>query len=315
MGLACAAGIDVGKSFFDVGLAPTGKTFRVPNAPRGVAVIVDRLTRLNIRRVVLEAIGPYAAVLIAALRSGGFEVGVVNPRRIKAFRDAEGRRAKTDRLDAGLIARFALTMSDTVRPLPSPDQLAAKPLATRRRQVVEMIAMEKTRLKQASDPLIIDSHRATIAALTTERRRIETELERRVEADAELARNRQILISIPGIGKQVAAVLLTDLPELGGIDRRAIASLAGLAPHPQQSGILQDRPHIAGGRPCVRAALYMAALAACRADPAARQAYSAMRQSGKPAKVAIIATARKLLVLANALIKANKLFDPNHISP
>ena len=314
MSLACAAGIDVGKSFFDVGLAPAGGTFRVPNAARGIAVIVDRLSRQKIRRVVLEAIGPYAAALVEALRRSGFEVGIVNPRRIKAFRDAEGRLAKTDRLDAGLIARFALTMSDVVRPLPSADQLAAKALGTRRRQIVEMIAMEKTRLKQASDPLIVDSHRAAIATLTTERRRIEKELERRVEADPDLARRRQILTSIPGIGRQVAAVLLTELPELGTADRRAIASLAGLAPHPQQSGAMQGRPHIAGGRPCVRAALYMGALSACRSNPAFKQAYNEMRRGGKPAKVAIIATARKILVLANTLVKARRTFDPNHVS-
>src|SRR5665213_2214063 len=134
---ACAAGIDVGKSFFDVGMAPSGHNFRVPNAPKGVAVVIGRLRRSRVRRVVLEAIGPYGAALIAALRTNGFEVGVVNPRRIKAFRDAEGHRAKTDRLDAGLIARFALTMTDIIRPLPSAEQLTLKALATRRRQCLE----------------------------------------------------------------------------------------------------------------------------------------------------------------------------------
>jgi transposase len=170
---ACAAGIDVGKSFFDVGVAPQGRTFQVPNAPQGIIVLIRRLRRFGVRRVVLEAIGPYAAPLISALRHRGFEVGVVNPRRIKAFRDAEGHRAKTDRLDGALIARFALTMSDTLRPLPSEHQLALKALATRRRQMVEMIAMEKTRLKQAVDPLITASHRTAIEALSGQRKLIE----------------------------------------------------------------------------------------------------------------------------------------------
>lgn len=312
MGMACAAGIDVGKSFFDVGLAPQGGSFRVPNAPSGIKVIVARLRRQQVHRVVLEAIGPYAAALVMALRSGGFEVGLVNPRRIKAFREAEGRRAKTDRLDSSLIARFALTMSDIVRPLPSADQLAAKALATRRRQIVEMIAMEKTRLKQAADPLIIESHRAAIAALTVERRKIELELERRVQADAGLVRRQEILRSIPGIGQQVAAVLITELPELGTTDRRAIASLAGLAPHPHQSGTAPGRHQIAGGRPCVRAALYMAGLVASRCHPRFRDDYQAARTDGKPAKVAIVAVARKLLVLANALVKHDRLYDPKH---
>jgi transposase len=308
----CAAGIDVGKNFFDVGMAPTGHTFRVPNAAEGVAAVVKRLHRSQVRRVVLEAIGPYGADLIAALRSNGFEVGVVNPRRIKAFRDAEGRRAKTDRLDAGLIARFALTMSDIVRPLPSADQLALKALATRRRQLVEIIAMEKTRLKQTSEPLILASHRAAIAALTLERRAIEREIERRIAQDAALTRRKEILTSIPGIGQQVATVLLTELPELGTADRRAIASLAGLAPHPNQSGLSPGHAQIAGGRPCVRAALYMGALASCRANPRARDSYRAMREAGKPAKVAIIAAARKLVILANTLIKIDQTFDPRH---
>lgn len=313
MRVACAAGIDVGKNFFDVGLAPRGGTFRVPNAPRGIKVILDRLRRQQVQRVVLEAIGPYAAALVMALRHDGFEVGLVNPRRIKAFRDAEGRRAKTDRLDSSLIARFALAMSDIVRPLPSTDQLAAKALATRRRQIVEMIAMEKTRLKQAADPLILESHRTAIAALTAERRKIERELERRVQADTGLARRQEILRSIPGIGPQVAAVLLTELPELGTTDRRAIASLSGLAPHPSQSGAASGRNRISGGRPCVRAALYMAGLVASRSEPRFRADYQAARIGGKPAKVAIIAVARKLLVLANTLVKHDRLYDPNYL--
>lgn len=308
-----AAGVDAGKNFLDVAVAPGGRAFRVANAPRGISVVIERLLRSGIRRVVLEAIGPYAAALVRALAKAGFEVGLVNPRRIKAFRDAEGRHAKTDRLDAGLIARFALVMSDAIRPLPSEDQLAAKALATRRRQIVEMIAMEKTRLKQASDRLVASSHRAAIATLSAERKRIEEALDRKLDADPLNKRRREILTSIPGIGKQVASVLLTDLPELGTTDRRGIASLAGLAPHPHQSGMAPGRNQIAGGRPCVRAALYMAALSAARFDPHLRAAYKTMREEGKPAKVALIATARKIVVLANTLIKLDRPNDPNHV--
>jgi len=265
--LACAAGIDVGQRFLDIGLAPSGRTFRVPNAADGITAIVKRLTQAGVGRVVLEAIGPYAQRLIAALSVAGFEVGVVNPRRIKAFRDAEGRRAKTDRLDARLIARFALAMTDAIRPLPSADQLALRALSTRRRQLTEMIAMEKTRLKQAAEPLLLDSHRATIADLTHQCALIEAELARRIAGDDELARTLKILKSIPGIGERVATVLVTDLPELGRSDRKAIASLAGLAPHISQSGNAPPRAAIAGGRPCVRTALYMAALVASRRNP------------------------------------------------
>jgi transposase len=309
--LPIAAGIDAGLKFLDVGLAPSGKTFRLPNAAAGIATIIERLVREGVRRVVLEAIGPYAQRLVTALSLAGFEVGIVNPRRIKAFRDAEGRRAKTDRLDARLIARFALTMTDAIRPLPSTDQLALRALSTRRRQLTEMIAMEKTRLKQAVEPLLQDSHRATIADLTRQCAHIEAELARRLAADAELARTLQILKSIPGIGERVATVLVTDLPELGRADRKSIASLAGLAPHISQSGNAPPRAAIAGGRPCVRTALYMAALVASRHNPQMKAAYLALRQQGKPAKVALIAIARRLIVTANAIIKANQLWAPN----
>jgi transposase len=307
--LSIAAGIDVGQRFLDVGLAPSGRTFRVPHVAEGIATIIARLTREGVRRVVLEAIGPCAQRLVAALAAAGFEVGIVNPRRIKAFRDAEGRRAKTDRLDARLIARFAVTMSEAVRPLPSAEQLALKALSLRRRQLTEMIAMEKTRLKQAVEPLLLDSHRATIAALTAECDKVEAELAARVANDPELARVFRILTSIPGIGARIATVLVTDLPELGQRDRKAIASLAGLAPHISQSGNAPPRAAIAGGRPCVRSAAYMAGLVATRAHPEMKAVYQALRAQGKPAKVAIIAIARRLLVTANALVKANKEYQ------
>jgi transposase len=313
--LSIAAGIDAGQRFLDVGLAPSGKTFRVPNLAEGIGTIVDRLTRAGVRRVVLEAIGPYAQRLVQALATAGFEVGVVNPRRIKAFRDAEGRRAKTDRLDAGLIARFALSMSEAVRPVPTSEQLALKALSMRRRQLTEMIAMEKTRLKQAIEPLLLDSHRAAIAALSAQCASIEAELARRLADDVEPTRVFEILKSIPGIGDRVATVLVTDLPEIGQRDRKTIASLAGLAPHISQSGNAPPRAAIAGGRPCVRAALYMAALVATRAHPEMKIAYQNLRAKGKPAKVAIIAVARKLLVTANALVKANTAYLQTHKSP
>jgi len=310
-----AAGIDAGQKHLDVGIAPAGKTFRVPNTSAGIAKIIDQLAALNVRRVVLEAIGPYAQHLVDTLSRAGFEVGIVNPRRIKAYRDAEGGRAKTDRLDAGLIARFALKMIDAIRPLPSPAQNRLKALSLRRRQLVEMIAMEKVRLKQALEPFLADSHRAAIADLGALLARVEIELATNLAADSQRARTLTILTSIPGIGTRIATLLVTDLPELGQTDRKAIASLAGLAPHVSQSGNAPPRAVIAGGRPCVRAALYMAALVAARHNPDLRPEYEAMRRAGKPAKVALIAIARKLVVLANALVKANATYQNRSVAP
>ena len=173
-----------------------------------------------------------------------------------------------------------------------------------------MIAMEKTRLKQALDPLVSESHKDTISALAEACRRIEDEIESRIAKDEQRAQNRRILLTIPGIGASVAQVLLTELPELGRSDRKAIASLAGLAPHVSQSGQAPPRAAIAGGRPCVRTALYMSALVAARHDPNLRAHYQTMRAAGKPAKVALVAIARRILVTANALIRQQASYKP-----
>lgn len=226
------AGVDVGKHFLDLGFHPAAKPLRWDNAPAGITRLIAALRQRGVVRVALEAIGPYAQPLVRALVEAGFSVALVDPRRVKALRTAEGRIAKTDRLDAGLIARFSHRMCESLRPVPSADQTALKALSTRRRQLTELIAMEKTRLKQALDSLIADSHRALIRTLEVACAEVEAELEARIAADPVLARKRVILVSIPGIGPRIAGVLLTDMPELGRIDRKAAASLAGMAPHP-----------------------------------------------------------------------------------
>jgi transposase len=302
--LVCAAGIDVGRDFLDVAIAPAGRTRRMTNEASGIGSLVRHLRARGVRRVALEAIGPYAARLIRALADAGFELGVVDPRRIKAWRAVEGRRAKNDRLDAELIARFALAMPDIVRPVPEPQILRIRALSSRRRQIVEMIAAEKTRLKQASDEFIAQNHRATIALLSDQRGDIEAELTSSLEAAGKAERGA-ILQTAPGVGPAVAMTLLADLPELGSLDRRAIASLAGLAPHITQSGISSGHATISGGRPCVRSALYLAALSAIRLERGFKTEYQAMRAAGKPAKVAIIAVARKLLVVLNQMARDN----------
>jgi len=305
----CVAGIDLGRDYFDVGLEPSGRVFRAPNAAKGVEAVVGRLKRAGVTRVVLESIGSYGARLVRALADAGFEVGVIDPRRIKALRLAEGGRAKTDRLDAKLIARFALIMQDAARTIPSPRTFEIRALSTRRRQLVEMIAMEKTRLKQSLDEEIADSCRMVIAQLSEERARLEARLRQDLTADADGQERSTLLQTIPGVGPAVAITLLADLPELGSIDRKAIASLAGLAPHPNESGTRKSPSHIQGGRPCVRTALYMAALAAARSDKGFKTEYQTLRKAGKPAKVALIAIARRLVVSANAMLKAREPWE------
>ena len=306
MTIMMAAGVDVGRDWLDVAIAPSGKHFRTPNTPAGIASIPGRLSRAGVTRVVLESIGALAARLVRALTAAGLEVGVVDPRRIAALRLAEGGRAKTDRLDARLIARFALLMNDAIRPIPDADALELRALSTRRRQLVEMIAMEKTRLKQVVDSLLMASCREMIRALGEERARIEAMIETRTHASPKGRRRSELLRTIPGVGPAIAATFLVDLPELGAIDNKAIASLAGLAPHIQQSGSSPGRASIQGGRPCVRAAAYMAALSSVRSDAGFKADYKAMRTNGKPAKVALIAIARKIVVAANSILRHDK---------
>lgn len=302
----CAAGVDVGRDWLDVGLAPSGKVFRLANGPSGIAALVARLEREGAGKVVLESIGTYGARLVRGLALAGFEVGVVDPKRIAALRTAEGRRAKTDRLDAGLIARFALLMQDAARPVPSAKAFEIRALSTRRRQLVEMAAMEKTRLKQTLDEAVADSCRRAIAWLAQERAETEARLQALILEAHDGAARQALLQTIPGVGPAVSMTLLADLPELGSLDRKAVGSLAGLAPHPNQSGTRTGQAHIGGGRPCVRAALYMAAVSAARSDKGLKREYLALRQAGKPAKVALIAIARKIVVAANGMLKSGQ---------
>jgi transposase len=308
------AGIDVGKTFLDLGFDPAARPLRVRNDASGSAALIEVLRHRGAIRVALEAIGPYAWPLSRALVEAGFEVGLADPRQVRAFRTAEGRIAKTDRLDAGLIARFARTMPERLRPAPSPQAIALKALSTRRRQLTELIAMEKTRLAQAFDAGIAASHRAVIAALKAACAEVERRLEDTITADRALSRKREILVSIPGIAGRIAGVVIADMPELGSLDRKAAASLAGMAPHPDQSGVLPGRNVIAGGRPCLRTAFYMAGMVASRCDPRFKAAYRALREAGKPPKVAIVATGRRLVTIANALIREDKTFDQSRFA-
>ena len=304
LSLVPVAGIDVGKHFLDLGFHPAAKPLRCDNTPAGIERLIAALRPRGVLRVALEAIGPYAHPVTVAL---------VDPRRVRAFRTAEGQIAKTDRLDAALIARFAQRMPEHLHPAPALDQVRLKALSTRRRQITELIAMEKTRLAQALDPLVADSHRTVIKTLEGACAAIEAELDQRIGADPALARRRVILTSIPGIARRIATVLITDMPELGALDRKAAASLAGMAPHPTQSGGHPGRHAIAGGRPCLRTAFYMAGMVAARTCPTFKLPYRAMRDAGKPAKVVIVATGRRLVVLANALLKDDKTFAESNL--
>ena len=200
-------------------------------------------------------------------------------------------------------------MADELRPLRDAEQGVLKALSTRRRQLTESIAIEKTRLKQAFDPRIVESCREMIAWLEDRRRTIEAALDRRIETQDRMARRRAILSSMPGIAARLSTLVVIEMPELGEIGRKEAASLAGLAPHPSQSGLSRGRNAISGGRPCVRAAFSMAALVAVRSHPRFKPIYLDLRAAGKPAQVALVAVARRMVGIANALTRNDITFE------
>jgi len=282
------------------------------NGPDGIAALVSQLKQRRVARVVLEATGGLEFPAARALCDAGLSVTRVQPGRVRGFRTFVGKRGKSDTIDAELIARFALAMTEDSRPsVPSEKAEAIRSLSARRRQLVDLLVQEKTRLRMTRDAFVLQSLKTVIAALKAERDRVEEALSKAITADDAAARKAELLRSVPGIGPVVASVLITDLPELGTLNRHQVASLAGLAPHPQRSGTSQRGDHIRGGRACVRTALYMAAVSAVRCNPVYKTFYTRLIDEGKPSKLALIAVARKLIVLANAITRMGKPWNPN----
>jgi len=307
----CVAGIDVSKARLDVFVLPQRLAFEFANNEAGIAKLRQELKGLGVERVVLEATGGLEYCAARTLADAELCVERVQPGRIRAFRTVLGKRAKSDPLDAKLAARFAQAMSEEhAHSVPTRQAETIRSLSARRRQLVDLLVQEKTRLKMSRDLFVLESLKITIAHLKQERARIEALLESVFEKDAAIARKNALLRTIPGIGPVVATTLITDLPELGRLNRHEAASLSGLAPHPERSGIARPGDHIGGGRACVRTALYMAAVCAIRCNPALKTFYKRLVEGGKPHKVAIIAVARKLIVLANALIRTDTPWNP-----
>lgn len=311
MATLCVAGIDVSKARLDVFVLPQRVSLAVANNAEGIAALSKRLRRQRVVRVVLEATGGLEYAAARRLSDAGIAVSRVQPGRVRGFRSFLGKLAKTDALDAELIARFALAMPDDLdRAIPSERSEAIRSLSARRRQLVDLLVQEKTRLRMSRDGFVLESLKITIAMLKRERRRVEAALAAAIEAGQASRHRSELLRSIPGIGAVATSVLICELPEIGTLNRHQAASLAGLAPHPEQSGKSKSSDHIRGGRACVRTALYMAAIAAIRCNPSERAFYNRLVKAGKPRKVAIVAVARKLIVTANAIIKADRPWTP-----
>lgn len=298
-------GIDVGKANLDIHVHPGGEAFRVTRDPAGLDDLLDRLRQVAPALIVLEATGGYERVVVAALAGASLPVVVVNPRQIRDFARATGRLAKTDRLDAEMIARFAAAVEPKERPLPDAAAREFAELIARRRQLVEMITTETVRSHQVMGAAVRARLKAHLDWLRKELDQLDTDLDAAVRASPAWRERVALLTSTPCIGAASARTLTAELPELGMLDRRGIAALVGLAPVAHDSGQHRGARHIRGGRAAVRAALYMAAWVGTRCNPVLKATYQRLIAAGKPRKVALVACMRKLLTILNAMVRSN----------
>jgi transposase len=306
----CFVGIDVAKRHLDVAVRPTGEQIRFANDPAGVAALVAWLTPRAPTRIVLEATGGWEREAVVALTAAGLAAAVVNPRQAHDFAKATGRLAKNDALDAAGLAHFGEALGPPVRPVPSSEVEALQALLTRRRQLLDMLTMETNRLGSCRDDAMQQDLQAHIAWLQQRVAKTDAELQSQIEASEAWQAKVDLLQSIPGIGPVSSQTLLAEMPELGTLTGKQVAALAGLAPYDDDSGTRRGQRSIRGGRARVRSVLYMAALTAVRHNPALRRFHHRLKQAGKKAKVILTAVARKLLVVANAVLKDERPWDP-----
>ena len=302
-------GIDVSKDRLDVHLRPSGEALSVPRDAKGLDG-VGRLGSLPVALVVLEATGGFEATVAAALAGAGLPLCVVNPRQIRDFARAMGRLAKTDALDAEVIALFAERVRPQARPLPEPERGHLAELVGRRRQIIEMIGMETNRRGRAVDKHLARGLDRHIAFLERELAEVDGEISQAIKASPAWREAEALLKWVPGIGDVTARTLLAELPELGSVGRHQLAALVGVAPINRDSGLMRGRRAIAGGRTSVRNVLYMAALTAIRRRSPFRAFYDRLTSRGRPKKVALVAVMRKLLTILNAILRDRTPWQP-----
>ena len=310
-----SVGIDVSKNWLDVHVLPHDVSWRVANTPEGIRTLKRRLKRFTVALVLVEATGKWHRALHRSLHAEGFPVAVVDPYRVRMFAKANGILAKTDPLDARVLAMFAAVMSPDERPPAAQILETLQELVCARLSAVTELTSLKNQRAAAQSTFLRRQLERRIARLAKDIESLEAEITRRITSDPALTQRWQILTSIPGIGPVSAPLLVACLPELGAASDKQIALLVGLAPIPDDSGERRGRRRIRGGRQSVRNVLYLAALSASRCNPALRDFYQRLRNKGKEAKQALIAVARKLLVLANVLIADNRTWTiqpPNH---
>jgi transposase len=296
-------GIDVSKDRLDVHILPRDEAFFVARNGKGLAELVERLRPLAPSLVAIEATGGFESTTAAAVAGAGLPLAVINPAQIRHYAQALGARAKTDAIDAKVIARFAADVKPQARPLPDEMTQFLADLVARRRQIVEMLQAERQREKRTTVKRLRKSIARLIRALEKELNELDGDIDDAVRGSPLWREKEDLLASVPGVGPQTARTLIAELPELGTLDRKKIASLAGLAPFTRQSGRWKGKSMIGGGRKTVRCALFMAAMVAARHNPVLKAFRDRLVAAGKPKILALTAVARKLLTILNAIIR------------
>jgi transposase len=306
---AVNVGVDIGKSQLDLYLFERDRALSIPNDERAIASLIRRLCRYRIERIVIEATGRLEQPFVRAALAAGLPVVVVSPLKIRRFADAIGQLAKTDEIDARLIARFAAAVKPLARPASDTNAQAIKDLVVRRRQLVSLRTMEKNRRQVMPQELKAGIDRI-IKTLDQELKTLEQLIDDAVDQHAPSRHKRDLLTSMPGIGNSVAATLIGDLPELGSLNRREIASLTGVAPFNRDSGKIRGKRRIRGGRAQSRTALFLSAMVATRFNPDIKRFYERLLSAGKHKKVALTACIRKIVTALNAMLRDNSPWQP-----
>jgi len=304
-------GIDVAKATLDVAIGSDGELVQVENNEAGIARLLERLGEVEPTLVVLEATGGYETVVAGAIVGRGIAVAVVNPRQVRDFAKATGVLAKTDRIDARVLARFAEAVRPEPRPLPTAEAKEREEYLSRRRQLVDMLTMEKNRQSIATTDRMKKSLKKHVDWLEEALRRANDDIDKAIRNSPAWREQEDLLRSMPGIGPVSARTMLAELPELGRLNRKKIAALVGVAPLNRDSGTLQGSRTCWGGRASVRQVLYMAAVTAVRCNPVIRRTYAALRTRGKKHKVALVACMRKLLTILTAMVRDQRRWSPS----
>lgn len=307
---ATFVGIDVSKDQLDVAIRPEEARFQESNNDSGIQALVGRLLSLQPQLILLEATGGYEILAAASLRQAGLPAHIINPRQVRDFARSSGRLAKTDKIDAAVLAHFAEALKPDLRPWPDEQQQELAALMSRRRQLVEMLVMEKNRLSMTFSPRVRRSLQTNLQSLKEQLKELEQDLDDFIRQSPIWLEKDQLLQSVPGVGPLTSQSLLAWVPELGTLNRKKIAALVGLAPFNRDSGHMRGKRTIWGGRARVRPPLYMATLAACRVNPAIRAFYLRLVAAGKSKKLALTACMRKLLIILNAILKQRQPWCP-----